>query len=380
MHSGLHLAANKGFFDIAKIFVQNMKDNLDGYGRDERTALVVATLKGHSDIVQLLLDNNAATDMPDINQHIPLHYAALRGDVKCVQALLSHAENQCQEEVKTAASYSVVNEELEGDTEKGAAADAGNEGHSDGCKTLGESGTNRMHPKFSQMANLDIVNNEGKTALQLASQKGSFAVVKLLLDHGANPSVYVSPDETALALAAKCGSVKAVRILLSKQSKKKKLDEGTLDEEKPEEEEPDEEKPGEEKPGEEKPGEEKPGEEKPGEEKPGEEKPDEGKPEEGTPEERTPEEGKVDIWKQNALDVALLLAVSKLSSGNERPTLMELIELLTLHGARPGPVDASGMTALHWAIKAKDESIATSLLATMKQKDKNLEKKNKKDQ
>jgi ankyrin repeat protein len=88
-------------------------------------------------------------------------------------------------------------------------------------------------------------------------------------------------------------------------------------------------------------------------------------------------------WGQVELDSALLSAAVKLSAeGKDKGSPEEVIDKLIDGGAKSGRQDPSdGMTALHWALKVKDERIAEKLIATMKQKDEDLEnKENKKQQ
>ena len=56
-------------------------------------------------------------------------------------------------------------------------------------------------PMAKQQANPNIQNNNGTTALYIASQNGRYQVVELLLDHEANPNVREKDDRTALMIA-----------------------------------------------------------------------------------------------------------------------------------------------------------------------------------
>jgi ankyrin repeat protein len=54
------------------------------------TPLHQACLKGHTDVVQLLLANNADVDVTNANDETPLHAACKHGHTSVVQALLAN--------------------------------------------------------------------------------------------------------------------------------------------------------------------------------------------------------------------------------------------------------------------------------------------------
>jgi len=64
-------------------------------------------------------------------------------------------------------------------------------------------------------ANVDPADHEGRTALAVACQARNVAVVKFLLEHGANPSTNALPSRSPVASAIAGGSTDALRVLLA---------------------------------------------------------------------------------------------------------------------------------------------------------------------
>ncbi len=85
---------------------------------------------------------------------------------------------------------------------------AASEGHTAIVKLLLEEG-----------ANPDIQNNIGWTVLIFAASKGHTAIVKLLLEHGADPNIQEEDGWTALIWAASKGNMAMVQALLQHNAK-----------------------------------------------------------------------------------------------------------------------------------------------------------------
>ena len=64
-------------------------------------------------------------------------------------------------------------------------------------------------------ASVQVTNRFGITPLSLACQRGSSAMVELLLERGANPNTVVRGGETVLMTAARTGNLKSVKALLA---------------------------------------------------------------------------------------------------------------------------------------------------------------------
>ncbi|XP_051961885.1 ankyrin repeat and SAM domain-containing protein 1A-like isoform X2 [Xyrauchen texanus] len=122
------------------------------------TPLHHAALNGHSAVVEVLLRNEALTNIADNKGCYPLHLAAWKGD-QCIVKLLVH------------------------------------QGPS--------------HPKLNEQ------NNDNETPLHCAAQYGHSQVVQLLLEELTNPTMRNNKFETPLDLAALYGRLDVVKLLLS---------------------------------------------------------------------------------------------------------------------------------------------------------------------
>lgn len=304
--AAIHLAAKKGQSEIAQLLVEKMEDDeLNARDKNGQTALVVAASEGRSDIIRVLLAAKASTDLPDYTKHIALHYAAQGGHDECVSALLKHAEDQCRATPESAPVVATENgiqsagansEGAEGDTDgEPRASDGDGDRHDD--KPLGERDSEQTLD-LKRIANLEVANAAGMTALLLASQEGKSEVVQILLRYGANPCPPDSRNQTALILAARHGKAETVRRLLRWQAVK---------------------------------------------------------------------------WKQEELNGALLSAAAKLSGKDkDKASFEEVINQLLDSEAKSGPPDSEGMTALHWAVKVNNETIAKRLIIAMTKGDRHL--------
>ncbi|XP_062871039.1 ankyrin repeat and SAM domain-containing protein 1A [Trichomycterus rosablanca] len=121
------------------------------------TPLHHAALNGHSEVVELLLKNDALTNMADNKGCYPLHLAAWKGDQRIVRMLIHKGP-----------SYPKLNEQ----------------------------------------------NNDNETALHCAAQYGHSEVVRVLLEELTDPTMRNTRFETPLDLAALYGRLEVVKLLL----------------------------------------------------------------------------------------------------------------------------------------------------------------------
>ncbi|XP_039195186.1 ankyrin repeat and SAM domain-containing protein 1A isoform X11 [Crotalus tigris] len=138
-----------------------------------------AALNGHKDVVEVLLRNDALTNVADCKGCYPLHLAAWKGDAEIVKLLIHQGP-----------SHTKVNEQnaLE-------------------IKEL------KKYGPFDPYINAK--NNDNETALHCAAQYGHTEVVKVLLEELTDPTMRNNKFETPLDLAALYGRLEVVKMLLN---------------------------------------------------------------------------------------------------------------------------------------------------------------------
>ena len=93
---------NINIFGIAKILIEHENNKnviekkdieIDFKNKDGYTPLMIASYKGNTDIVKLLLEYNASIDMTNDNNYTALIYACIYGRADVVKILLEHKSN-----------------------------------------------------------------------------------------------------------------------------------------------------------------------------------------------------------------------------------------------------------------------------------------------
>ena len=90
----LHLAAQKGHYEVAELLLQNGAKVNAKKEFEKYTPLHEAIRLNHSKVVELLLENGADVNARDQDGNIPLHLPAARGDSKMVELLLKHGSRK----------------------------------------------------------------------------------------------------------------------------------------------------------------------------------------------------------------------------------------------------------------------------------------------
>jgi len=123
---GLFIALQEPSLKVAKLLIETPQTNLDFISPAGETALMIAALKGHTDMVNAILRKQ-----PEVNKTgwTALHYASTGGHTQIIRILLDH------------------------------------------------------------YAYIDAAAPNGTTPLMMAAQYGSTEAVKLLLDEGADPTL-----------------------------------------------------------------------------------------------------------------------------------------------------------------------------------------------
>uniref|UniRef100_H3B2A3 Ankyrin repeat and sterile alpha motif domain containing 1A n=1 Tax=Latimeria chalumnae TaxID=7897 RepID=H3B2A3_LATCH len=141
------------------------------------TPLHHAALNGHKDVVEVLLRNDALTNVADNKGCYPLHLAAWKGDALIVKLLIHQGP-----------SHAKVNEQF----------------------IFFKKKKKNLYELF-----FFPMNNDNETALHCAAQYGHVDVVKVLLEELTDPTMRNNKFETPLDLAALYGRLEVVKMLLN---------------------------------------------------------------------------------------------------------------------------------------------------------------------
>lgn len=188
----LNIACYFGFFEVVKFMIENgyNVDQKDKYKR--RTPLHNACIKGHLEIVQYLVEKGADIHKKDKDKWDALYFASKKGILDVVKFLLSkgaNPNNKYGKRNETCLHIAIRYENFETAIEliKGGAKDF-------------------------------IVHQEDDYAslLNYACSAGKMDLVKVLIEHGADPNIADLFGETALMYAAINSCTDIVELLLSR--------------------------------------------------------------------------------------------------------------------------------------------------------------------
>jgi ankyrin repeat protein len=191
----LHWAVRKGNYDMCQLLVLNSAD-IDKLDSDNRTALSYAVTENQIDLVRYLLENRANPNaIYRRSKDTVLHFAAIRGNLKICQLLVS--KGACIDTLdsydRTALSYAVEKNQLDltkyllkngadpnvkvGDIQNTVLHRAVWEGNYEICQLL-----------VSEGASINVLDRFNRTALLDAVTRNETDLARYLLDNGANPN------------------------------------------------------------------------------------------------------------------------------------------------------------------------------------------------
>ena len=174
--TALLFAARQGKLDAARALLDGGA-NINQAGADNTSPLLIAVVNGHYELASLLIERGADANIADVNGRTPL-YAAI--DLRNVQWSQAPAPELPQ------ATHMAMIEQL-----LAAGADPA-------LKMTGKVG----HRGSFDMRWTDLKDG---TAFSRAAWNGDIEVMRLLLEHGADPKVVTEKGETTLLLLAGAG-------------------------------------------------------------------------------------------------------------------------------------------------------------------------------
>ena len=180
----LLFAVSKGQKKMAEILIKNQTDvNVrDGQGR---TPLIIAAINHHSEIIKMLLASKADANIKDDSGITALGHATIIGHMETFNSLINSDSDQ----------NSMRN--------KGAAL----------VIAAGLNRINMVQMLLRNHADVNVKDEEGKTALMYAAAKGYADMVRLLVNHGANVNETDKEGHTALTFAKQKKFIQIIQIL-----------------------------------------------------------------------------------------------------------------------------------------------------------------------
>ena len=168
-------AASIGNLDTVSKKIRQEID-IDSMNEEGKTALMLASMKGHTDIAKLLLTNGASVEKKDKNQWSPLMWAIYGGSIEMIKLLLRE-NNQAQVGLCNSMGYSALFIACEWN-------------NIDAAKLLLKKG-----------APVDLLNNKGMSPLMDACLHARTEIIKLLLEYDADVNLKNKKGQSARSFA-----------------------------------------------------------------------------------------------------------------------------------------------------------------------------------
>jgi hypothetical protein len=188
----LYYAALCGFHDIVERLIIKHPQEVNADGGQYVRPLVAALAGEHFETADLLRHNGADLDVRGGNSMSPLHCAASSGNFKVARKLIEYdpAYINARNDVEATPLH---------------------------CASIGSQAVVRL--LLEHGADINAQTNIGRTPLHWASDWGALEAVRLLLEHGADVEVKNDNDKTALQEAAESGCDEVVKLLREHGSK-----------------------------------------------------------------------------------------------------------------------------------------------------------------
>lgn len=88
----LHFAANEGQEEIVKELLLHPDIQIEALSSIGRTPLHLASIRGYTKIVRLLVSNGANVNVKDNDENTPLHYSSEFGHFECIIYFIKETE------------------------------------------------------------------------------------------------------------------------------------------------------------------------------------------------------------------------------------------------------------------------------------------------
>uniref|UniRef100_A0A671XEE1 Ankyrin 2a, neuronal n=1 Tax=Sparus aurata TaxID=8175 RepID=A0A671XEE1_SPAAU len=215
----LHVASKRGNTNMVALLLDRGAQ-IDAKTRDGLTPLHCAARSGHDPAVEILLEKGAPLLARTKNGLSPLHMSAQGDHIECVKLLLQHKApvDDVTLDYLTAlhvaahcGHYRVTKLLLDKKANPNIRALNGFTPLHIACK---KNRVKVMELLIKYGASIQAITESGLTPIHVAAFMGHLNIVLLLLQNGASPDVRNIRGETALHMAARAGQMEVVRCLL----------------------------------------------------------------------------------------------------------------------------------------------------------------------
>jgi len=220
--TAVHLAAWKGHLEIIRI-VRARGWDMCAIDDQENSAMHIAALEGHMDIVEELL-GEVSVNQSNLDRNTALHFAAGKGGSHIVSRLIKagaiRVVNQTNAGGMIPLHFACQDNRL--DVTKVLVGAGSNliKGDAKGASSLHYAArygsTEVLKFLLGLDIDLDVRTADGSTALHLAAEHGVFSAVKPLLDAGANPNLVNNHGKSPLEVAVANKNLEIVESLISR--------------------------------------------------------------------------------------------------------------------------------------------------------------------
>jgi ankyrin repeat protein len=216
--TALHVAVIKGHVDIMRLLLEHGAD-VATLNNENFDPLYEASRRGRLDVIGLLLDHHADVNSRNVDESTPLIMASQEGELEVARVLLQHGADANSREKSgwiplMSASKNGHLDIVRLLLQNGATVDSHENGGWVSLMVASEAGhADIVRLLLQNGAAVDSHNNNGRTSLMFASQKGHLDVVHLLLENGAAVDTRAN-CWSSLTLASERGHPDVVRLLL----------------------------------------------------------------------------------------------------------------------------------------------------------------------
>jgi ankyrin repeat protein len=186
----LNLASSSGSVETVRLFIELGANVNEPMGLECKTALHIASFKGHTDIVQLLVKHAADVSSRDWSHWTPLHLASVMGNVGSIELLLQlgadfNARAKDNSTPLHRAAYSGCPRAVELLLQRGAEVNACDGAHMTPLhksllNELDQPDVDVVRLLLENGANADVEDDEGRTPFQIASSRKLSYITRLL--------------------------------------------------------------------------------------------------------------------------------------------------------------------------------------------------------